>query len=266
MSADKFVGANCDIVGLVENEAHVVKFKDATEVKTCANELRALAASSQLGKRVYGGMLSALAEKDSMFAVDEIINKSWMDQDITKKKFATSFDECADVARIWQIDQRNTQRREAEIWYRSLLLLAVVGHSIEIINSKIQSVVKSVGVRNEALEALWFELDIMPLTDGNTPPSVQPGFLTEAQNMKELINAEALITDPATGDLAVQMINNKMPQLAAIDSSATASLPWLALWRAGRGQTGWRGTCCRCCHLKIFPWSWPKALRRWRSS
>ena len=235
MTAKVFVESNVELCGLVLGNADAKKVQSATDMKTCTQELLRLCASSQLGERVYGALLSAMADREFNSGVDAIIKEALLDQEITAAKVAQAHEDCSALARKWQIDSRITARRETEVWYRSLQLLVVVGCASDIATAKILSVVKSVGVRQKSLQALWFELDIMPLTPDDKPPGIDSCLLAEPETMRTLINQEAQITAPGTGDLAVQMISNKMQQLLAIDSSATLELALARALASGPG-------------------------------
>ena len=247
MAPQKFVEANQDIISLVLDSDDVKKVAAAgTNIRQVSDELRKLVSSGQLGARLYGTLLSGLAEKEFLAAIDEIIKDVLGDGDITEDDVKKAVERCRQAAEKWEVDQRCPQRRELEVWYRSLKLLVVVGHSNEIITAKIQSHCKSVGVLSGKLHALWFEDAILPREQKKQIADIEDVLLVDGNNMRALINAEAKLVAPTTGDLAVAMIERKLPQLISIDASGTLELALACSLASGPGADKLRDMMLEC--------------------
>ena len=150
MGPQKFVEANQDLISLVLDSDDVKKVaKAGSNVRQVSDELRKLVSSSQLGARIYGSMLSSLAEK-SFWPPSMRSSKMNLETATSPRVLSRRPWRARRAAQKWEVDERCPQRRELEVWYRELKLLVVVGHSNEMIAAKTRAVARALECSQES--------------------------------------------------------------------------------------------------------------------
>ena len=87
---DVWLENQLEVAALVLNAAHIARVRAAAQVRDCSNELKELCSSSQLGQRVYGGLLSQLCFDEYVLGLDEIV-ESLIDGDIDEDAIAEAY-------------------------------------------------------------------------------------------------------------------------------------------------------------------------------
>ena len=219
LKEDVWLDNHAEMAGLVVNSTHIARVREASNVRDCSRELRELCSSSQLGQRVYGGLLAQLCFDEYVRGIDvilETLEGEHVDEDVLSDAFSNA----EELARTWEFDERCSNRHVVMALYSSVQLKLPSHDAASLASSKNMCWVKSAGVKNGDIEQLWFEAEIMPREEYLTEATIAASICKPINCARKMVNEQASSANVSTGDLAVKMMESQQPSLESVDPSA----------------------------------------------
>ena len=229
----KFMELVGDVLHLVLNKIDSDDVMRAASIKEVPSQLRRLVSESCLGARVFGEALTKLAEEEFSGKVDALIEEM-LSGDVTSHLVTECLMKCNEEALKWQLDKRIPGKREIMFWYRGVCLQILVEHSSKIVLLKIGCFLKARGVARELIDQLWFEKDILGEPEGHDH-IIEIELMNGAKTCRQMMNAEAEVLKPSSGEVACQMIQSRLASFVAVDDTAEIELALAKALSSGPG-------------------------------
>ena len=242
---DVWMDNHLDCAALVVNEDHVGRVRDAENVKDCSLELRELCSSSQLGQRVYGGLLSQLCFDEYLSGLDEIIAET-LSGDIDEKVMASAFAKAEELANRLEYDQRCSSRACVTSSYQKMELKLGDHDSTSVASAKIMTWVKQLGVARGSIVQLWFEKDILPVAEPADENTITETITKPINTARRMVNEQAAASNVSTGDLSVKMKESHQQALEQVDASAAIEVALCRALATGPGEAKMEEELFKC--------------------
>ena len=244
---ETFLEQNVDIAGLVLSAQNVKVVQQARDVRSCSSELKQLCSSSALGQRLYGQALALLCQREYVAELDVLIQRL-LTEVITDERLAEAYTAAEAAAAKWEYDARCKSKSTVEAGYNGLDLTLTVEDAKSVAASKFLCHVKWLGVRRGLVTPLWFEREIFELEQDDivNPPAISENIIGSVNLARTMINEEASLTTPATGDVALELLKNKLPALEQIDTQAQVEVALCKALTSGPGQLKLNEKMMRC--------------------
>ena len=231
-----WLAQNMQIVGLVASSEAIKRVQTAADVRQCADDLKMLVSSSGIAERVFGANLSELCYTEYMADLDKIV-VDFLGDGVTSSSLADAVSAAAEAAKKWEYDKRCTKYSRVKCSYLNDVEIDVeASDAAAAALKKIHVHIRILGIVNGCIETLWFEKDIFDIDIDEDAPGVEPELADAVNVGRRMMNEEAAMAKPSSGELAVAMMMAKASATVEFDSFSTIDVALARALSTGPGE------------------------------
>ena len=228
---------NMQIVILVASSEQIKRVQNAADVRDCADDLKMLVSSSAIAERVFGANLSELCYTEYLAELDKIVDAEFA-EGVDAKALGLALDAAAKAAAKWEYDKRCCRYSRVKCRYLNDVEIDVeAADAAALALKKFHVHFRILGVQNGSIAMLWFEKDIFEITIDEDAHGVEEDIAESVNIGRRMMNEEAAIAKPSSGELAVAMMMAKVTATAEFDPFSTIDVALARALSTGPGET-----------------------------